>query len=198
MCQWCTKRRSIDVHQRPSACISIAVGAGSYLPLHTKPVAPRILPAAPQPWTGPPRRQRPYVRNAAVPRRFERHSLIDARRPNSLPGPAGFEPVHQKSEPLTRPASESRCASSSPAPGLRVLVNSDFEMQRFESRPLGGEVGESHKMQMFESCRPSQPVRSPTPRMLMSKCELGVGACVRTLVPLDDALELLAQYPGEA
>jgi hypothetical protein len=32
--------------------------------------------------------------NAAVPRRFERHSLIDAQRPDSPAGAGGFEPLH--------------------------------------------------------------------------------------------------------
>ena len=63
---------------------------------------------------------KPYLRNAAVPRRFERHSLIDAQRPNSLAGAAGFESLHQGSRPGSRPhppSAWSRAASRSRSRG---------------------------------------------------------------------------------
>jgi len=45
-------------------------------------------------------------------------------------------------------------------PGLRVSVNSNSEMQRFESRPeLRVLANSDSEMQSFESCHPSQPVR---------------------------------------
>src|ERR1700704_5320508 len=80
-----------------------------------------------------------------------------------LAGAGGFEPLHLEIRSAElHPAStgsrrrsgapfNSRCASSSPAPGLRVLANSDSNMQRFESR------------------RPSQPVRLNASNMKVAR-----------------------------
>ena len=58
---------------------------------------------------------------------------------NSTSGHVGRRPYLSPMRFDDRPAdrsrtSNSRCASSSPAPRLRVLVNSDSKMQRFELR----------------------------------------------------------------
>jgi hypothetical protein len=103
-------------------------------------------------------------------------------RPDWLAGAEGFEPPHQETCRLSLPPSCGRAPDYQQRAQRTICPLSQWH----------------DSSEAFESLRPSQPVRSPTPRMLMSKCELGIGACVRTLVPLDDALELLAQYPGEA
>ena len=88
-------------------------------------------------WQIPLTETKPHPRNAAVPRRFERHSLIDAQRPDSLAGAAGFELAHQK------------------IVGLPLSCDARS----------GSREGHKFLMQRFESCRPSQPVRSSLPNV---------------------------------
>ena len=84
---------------------------------------------------------KPNLRNGAWARRFERHSNVNAHKPDWPAGAAGFEPLHLeiRSAELHPASTGSRRRSGSPLirdaqvrvppPGLRVLANSDSNMQ---------------------------------------------------------------------
>ena len=88
--------------------------------------------------------QIPHTETSSYLRTSRATFIFDALRRTGWAG--GFEPLHLEIRSAElHPAStgssrrrsgapfNSRCASSSPAPGLRVLANSDSNMQRFES-----------------------------------------------------------------
>src|SRR4051812_27281193 len=92
------------------------------------------------------RRPSPYERNAAISRHFERDLIPYALETDWPVGAAGFEPLHLeiRSAELDPASTGFRRRSGAPLirdaqvqvppPGLRVLANSDSNMQRFESR----------------------------------------------------------------
>ena len=92
------------------------------------------------------RRPIPYERNATISWHFERDPIPYALETDWLVGAAGFEPLHLEIRSAElHPASKGFRRRSGaplirdaqvrvPPPGLRVLANSDSNMQRFESR----------------------------------------------------------------
>ena len=108
--------------------------------------------------------QIPHTETSSYLRTSRATFIFDALRRTGWAG--GFEPLHLEIRSAElHPAStgssrrrsgapfNSRCASSSPAPGLRVLANSDSNMQRFDpAAPTGESVSNAYGIGSRSKC----------------------------------------------